>query len=501
MFDGMDASEACGDMFEYGVNDDHLKLIHEANNEVVINVKTPQGLSNEYTLTNKVMQGDTWAPALASAQVDAFGKEMLEEQPSFMFRFLGEVAIPLLGQVDDLIGVAEAGYKSDQLNAFVNAKTADKDLQFGHNKCKTMLISKGKHQSYHKPKLTVDPWELNHEEDGNIREEFKGKVPIEEENSLMYLGYMLSNKGSNMENITHKRNKVIGTQKQILKLIEPLGPYTFESAFIYIQSLIRNSILYGAEAMYIVKETDYRALEMIEESVMKKVFQTKKTCPRHLLYLEAGVVPARYQVERQILNFLKYILQQDQNSMICRMFWAMKENPTRGDWASFAISLIQKYNLNLSLTDIKNMKTNLFKKLVKKQMKEIALSELIFRQKKGAKGKFIHYNSFNMAEYLLPESNLTVIEKVQIFALRTEMNDNPCNFGEKIQCQLGCSQVQDNEHILNCPVLEESENILNLEDLRNGPIHKKIEIIRKFNKNSIRIKEHLRDSVHTVNPL
>ena len=52
------------------------------------------------------------------------------------------------------------------------------------------------------------------------------------------------------------------------------------------------------------------------------------------------------------------------------MFWAMKENPTRGDWASFAISLIQKYNLNLSLTDIKNMKTNLFKKLVKKKTNE-----------------------------------------------------------------------------------------------------------------------------------
>ena len=70
-------------------------------------------------------------------------------------------------------------------------------------------------------------------------------------------------------------------------MIEPLGPYAFESAFIYIQSLIRNSILYAAETMYKVKETDYRALEMIEESVMKKVFQTKKTCPRHFMYLEA----------------------------------------------------------------------------------------------------------------------------------------------------------------------------------------------------------------------
>ena len=31
MFDGMDSEEACGDIFEYGVNDDHLTLIHEAN--------------------------------------------------------------------------------------------------------------------------------------------------------------------------------------------------------------------------------------------------------------------------------------------------------------------------------------------------------------------------------------------------------------------------------------------------------------------------------------
>ena len=144
MFDGMDASEACGDLFQYGVNDDHLKIIHEANDNVVINVRTPQGLSKEYNLTNRVMQGDTWASAMASAQVDRFGKDMLIDKPSFMYNFMGMVAVPLLGQVDDLIGIAEAGYKSDQLNSYVNVRTADKDLQFGHNKCKAMLVSKMK---------------------------------------------------------------------------------------------------------------------------------------------------------------------------------------------------------------------------------------------------------------------------------------------------------------------------------------------------------------------
>ena len=96
-------------------------------------------------------------------------------------------------------------------------------------------------------------------------------------------------KGLNIENITHKGNRTIGTQKHNIKLSEPLGPYTFECSVIYIKALIRKSILYAAEAMYKVMESDYRALEIIEESVIQKVLQTKKTCPKHILYLEIGI--------------------------------------------------------------------------------------------------------------------------------------------------------------------------------------------------------------------
>jgi hypothetical protein len=362
MFDGMDNSEACGDLFNYGVKDEHLKLIHEANREVVINVKTPQGLSKDYTLMNRIMQGDTWASALASAQVDAFGKELIKEEPSFMYKFMGEVPIPLLGQVDDIIGVTEAGFKSDQLNAYVNVKAADKELQFGQEKCHTMVLFKVLPQEFQKPKLTVDTWDLSHTIKGEMKETYMGKAEIKEESSLIYLGFMLSKKGQNIENITHKGNRSKGVQKQIIKMIEHLGPYTFECALIYIQSLIRNSILYAAEAMYNIKETDYRALERIEESVLQQIFSTKKSCSRHLLYLEAGMVPARYQIQRQVLNFLHYILQQPSNSLVYRVFEAMKMNPTRGDWSSFALGLVDKFDLKITITEIKKMKSNQFKK-------------------------------------------------------------------------------------------------------------------------------------------
>ena len=93
--------------------------------------------------------------------------------------------IPLLGQVDDLLGVSVVGYKAEQLNGFVNVKTADKDLQFGSDKCNDMIVSKVKTEPLLIPELFVDSWKLDHIENGDIKEEFMGKVRMEEKESLM----------------------------------------------------------------------------------------------------------------------------------------------------------------------------------------------------------------------------------------------------------------------------------------------------------------------------
>ena len=121
-----------------------------------------------YTLTNIIMQGDTWAPAMASDEVDRFRMEMIIEKPSCMYNFKGEVLIPLLGQGDNLLGIAEAGYKSEQLYEFVNVKPADKNLQFGSDKCFFMVVSKMKPKSYHWSELFMDKWTLKLTEEGQM---------------------------------------------------------------------------------------------------------------------------------------------------------------------------------------------------------------------------------------------------------------------------------------------------------------------------------------------
>ena len=227
--------------------------------------------------------------------------------------------VPILGMVDDIIEIAEAGYKTEQLSAFVNVQTADKNLQFGVDKCKAMVVSKRKPYHFETPALTVDTWKIEHAENGDIDEYYTGKEKVEETDYLTYLGHIISKKGGNMLNIINKRNRAIGTEKLILKLIKNLGPYTFKGALIYIQSLIRTSILYSAETMYSLSESELRAIERIEESALQKVFKTKRSCPRHLLYLESGMYPARNQIHRQMLNFLHYILQQPSESLLHRI--------------------------------------------------------------------------------------------------------------------------------------------------------------------------------------
>ena len=116
--------------------------------------------------------------------------------------------------------------------------------------------------------------------------------------------------------------------------------------------------------MFNLTEKELRAIETTEESVLQAVFQTKRSCSRHLLYLESGMIPARYQVHRQMINFLQYILLQPKESLINRVFVAQKMNPTRGDWVENVTKLLGDYRINMTLIEIEYMKPSLFKSMV-----------------------------------------------------------------------------------------------------------------------------------------
>ena len=140
------------------------------------------------------VHGDTWGSILASVQVDSIGKDCKEAGYGYLYKDVLEVNV--LGLVDDMIGVTEAGHQAQQMNVFINVKTAEKGLQFGQRKCKAMLIGKRKEQIINN-ELKVDTWEVTNEvnlETGVdvLVETYSGEVAIEMTEEQKYLGFVLS---------------------------------------------------------------------------------------------------------------------------------------------------------------------------------------------------------------------------------------------------------------------------------------------------------------------
>ena len=49
MFDGMDLKESISDLFDSGIDYDHLPLIYEANGNIKVKIKTPNAITVEQT--------------------------------------------------------------------------------------------------------------------------------------------------------------------------------------------------------------------------------------------------------------------------------------------------------------------------------------------------------------------------------------------------------------------------------------------------------------------
>ena len=218
-------------------------------------------------------------------------------------------------------------HRAQQMNVAINIKSAEKRLQFGDSKCKSMIIGK-KCDQIKNNDILVNKWNVSYVdnlEDGDVKndiiETFDGQVKMGKVEQQKYLGYILSNKGDNMKNIIQMKTKSIWIINKIFNKLKSLNlrKYYFECGVMFFNIILRSSILYASEAYYNLKEHEIRALEKIEEHYLRKLFQTTKGCPISQLYLEAGQYPARFEIIRRRLLFFKTILNENPDSLILKL--------------------------------------------------------------------------------------------------------------------------------------------------------------------------------------
>ena len=167
-----------------GARDDKVALIYEMNKENYVAVKTSVGLTERVMLPSVVMQGGKWGPLKCSNTMDKIGKRCIEKG-EHLYTYKGQVKVMPLAMVDDLLGIAECGDKSLDLNTTINSRIEMKKLKFhtpdhnGKSKCHTMHIGKCLHEC---PSLKVHGFQM------------------EKVSSDTYLGDIVSSDGKNRLN-------------------------------------------------------------------------------------------------------------------------------------------------------------------------------------------------------------------------------------------------------------------------------------------------------------
>ena len=67
------------------------------------------------------------------------------------------------------------------------------------------------------------------------------------------------------------------------------------------------------------------------------------------MMLELGVIPVRYVVMQKRMQFLHYILQESKESMLRKVFNALKDDSRKGDFVNLSNQDKKELNINLGV--------------------------------------------------------------------------------------------------------------------------------------------------------
>ena len=466
-FDSMWLEECVNDLYESGVTGPNLAVIYEANKTNKVAVKTPSGLTRRENINQIVMQGEVLGPIECSVTIDTFGKECLAEQ-KYLYSYKGLVAVPPLAMVDDLACISVCGLETVQMNGYINAKTNVKKLQFGEKKCHRMHIGK---ENPYCPDLYIDNWKVENladvepENDSKI-DAFDGDYQIEDSDEEKYLGDLLTSNGSNEKNIKARKAKGFGIADKIESMLNDIffGPFYIEVGLILRSSLFLNSILLNSEAWYGLSKSEIEQLEVVDNSLLRRILEAPACTPSPMLYLELGCLPIRYIIMSRRLMYLQYLLQEQEDSLLKTFFMAQMQNPVKGDWILQVRKDLEETEINDTLEDIQKMSIEEFKAKVKTSVKNSALKYLNSEKARMSKIMYISHDALELQPYLSP-TVLEVSEAKLLFQLRSRMTNVKVNFRNKYSniicpvCDVEASE-DSQQHVFECIEILKNKNIV-----------------------------------------
>ena len=414
-FDGMSLEITTNDLYNVGVRNDKLNLLHKSDKKNNVAIKTPFGLTDRFPVEDTVAQGDNIAPLKCTVQIDDISEQQAINLDGHLYKYKNRVEVPPLGQIDDQLIIANCGLDSALAAAHVNAMTNVKTLQFGSEKCVKMHVGADKKIC---PENLIDTWKLEGSNDKvssilDLEDTESHKHCMQPTSSWKYLGDVLESNGKNDMNINNRVQRGAGAIKQVIQMLEELtlGDYYFEGAIILRASLFLSSLISNSEAWVNLTKKNVTDLEKVDEQLLRKILSAHPKTPTELLYLELGAIPVRFTLMSRRINYLWYLIHDEEGSLLKNFFEAQCEQPTRGDWVSTVKQDLAVLDIKTSFEEIANISKEAFKKLVKDKVQKAALDYLKNLQLSHSKSSDLCYDDLSLQGYLKSGTNKMTIKE------------------------------------------------------------------------------------------
>ena len=348
--------------------------------------------------------------------------------------------------VDDTFDLSfnEEEYLKSHENATVFGRM--KKLLYSKKKCKTMAINAKK--GYTLPPLYIDD------------------TKIQEVKEIEYLGDVINSKGNNDSMIEDRVKRGYSAMIRVEALIKEasLGVHTINVHLLLYNSLFVSCTTFNSQAWSNLSDKNINLLEVLQCKCLKRIVNAPQGTANSFTYLEFGVLPLRYVIERNQLMFLHHILNLEDTDPVKVMWDNMKKFPDEGNWWNGVKKLLTKYEI--SLIDVEEHSKETYKSMVKKKITEAAFKILKTECQGKKKTETISYGSFKPQEYL---SHLYPSQAQIIFKSRSKtlaIKDHQQYKYDNKLCRRCGEEDETMEHVVNCQNDEklDSSIVYNMED-------------------------------------
>ena len=188
------------------------------------------------------------------------------------------------------------------------------------------------------------------------------------------------------------------------------------------RSLFLSTMLFNSQTWSDLRKKDINSLRTLQLKFLKRIPGVGSSTANAFTYLELGVLPIDYEIEKRQLMFLHKILQLDHTDPVFKLFEEQRRFSEAGErnWWTGVEQSLQKYDLPLDLEVIRSMPKDSFSNVVRNSVTKTALNHLQTECSGLKKTANLKYDALKLQDYL---SVLYPSESKVIFKWRSETLD------------------------------------------------------------------------------